>query len=353
MHISRRTFLVGAAATPFSAWLSKFGSRRPAQFVRYNIMSTEGQKMCGIYKRAVDKMMTSPENSPLSWVFQWYTHAVRSDRSKSDELDRIFASGGNRDLADAMWSTCQSHRGGQDQRLFLPWHRMYVMYFEDLVREVSGNADFALPYWHYSSVVLKSGPIIPEPFLDPGDATNALWRPDRNPGPNGGKPIDENDPDALNMDVLKQLFYERRAPVDGFCRNLDFNLHGNVHTLTGNSKGMGQVPWAANDPIFWMHHCNIDRLWASWNAAGRTNPTEQAFLDTEFTFADKNGKELKAAVKDVLDMSTLNYTYDNLESVPAPPKPPKRADVILPTQTRVASEAGIVLGKDPVRVTLK
>jgi tyrosinase len=27
---------------------------------------------------------------------------------------------------------------------------------------------------------------------------------------------------------------------------------------------MSSIPTAPTDPIFWMHHANIDRLWSQW-----------------------------------------------------------------------------------------
>ena len=73
---------------------------------------------------------------------------------------------------------------------------------------------------------------------------------------------------------------------------LDNGLHGNVHVLTGNGTNMGSVPFAANDPVFWAHHCNIDRLWASWNKdPNRVNPNTPSFLNQTFTFSDENGVE--------------------------------------------------------------
>ena len=61
-----------------------------------------------------------------------------------------------------------------------------------------------------------------------------------------------------------------------------------------------------------MHHCNIDRLWASWNAAGRSNPP----LNQTFVFADGSGSRVVANLSDVLNLANLNYTYDQLEPVP-------------------------------------
>ncbi|KAL2690149.1 hypothetical protein Neosp_004217 [[Neocosmospora] mangrovei] len=50
-------------------------------------------------------------------------------------------------------------------------------------------------------------------------------------------------------------------------------IHNNVHNVTGGSDlkeyGLGHmsdVPVAAFDPIFWLHHCNIDRLLSMWQA---------------------------------------------------------------------------------------
>lgn len=39
-------------------------------------------------------------------------------------------------------------------------------------------------------------------------------------------------------------------------------LHDRVHMWTGGD--MGQIVYAAFDPIFWAHHCMIDPLWRIW-----------------------------------------------------------------------------------------
>ena len=99
--------------------------------------------------------------------------------------------------------------------------------------------------------------------------------------------------------ALSEAQYLPSGASAGFNQTLDFGLHGNIHVFTGNSVGMGQVPWAANDPIFWMHHCNIDRIWASWNnVAGHANPTSASWLNKTFVFAGPDGKGVKAVVKD-------------------------------------------------------
>ena len=102
-----------------------------------------------------------------------------------------------------------------------------------------------------------------------------LFRPNRNATSNAGQPIFTAGGSASDLSAspaMAETIICRVGAISGFNQTLDFGLHGNVHVFTGNSQGMGQVPWAANDPIFWMHHCNIDRIWVSWNNAGHANP---------------------------------------------------------------------------------
>jgi tyrosinase len=129
-----------------------------------------------------------------------------------------------------------------------------------------------------------------------------------------------------------------------------------VHVFTGNSQGMGQVPWAANDPIFWMHHCNIDRIWASWNNAGHANPTTAAWLNKTFVFAGPDGKGEKWVVKDYTNTKKCNYKYDRLIGAThliasvsnslAPAAAAARVSVAK------SSSGPVALGATPVRVNL-
>jgi tyrosinase len=153
----------------------------------------------------------------------------------------------------------------------------------------------------------------------------------------------------LNLNSLAQCSYSRVGAVQGFNLNLDSNLHGTVHVLVGNSLGMGNVPWAANDPIFWLHHCNIDRLWASWNDAGRKNPNTAAWLNKQFVFADENGVRVSSRVRDFRNIMPLHYRYEELAPVPACP-PGTTATGAPRVRARVAS--AVQLSSTPVRANL-
>jgi tyrosinase len=377
LNFTRRSFIAGTAAIPFSVWLER-NAMAQAPFVRYDARSTQGQAMLKAYAQAVAKMKAIREDDPRGWLFQWYTHWVKQPtvlpaaqalQAKSDEIARVFPSGGaNRDLAQDMWDTCQAHRPQlpdipmKDEPLFLPWHRMFVYFFERIIRSVSGVADFTLPYWNYSTMDATRG-VIPPEFRMQGDATfGSLYIKERNlksdqgADVNAGDPIQDDSPiggpgDPLNLDALTLPTYYETDPPGGFCDQLDGKLHGNVHSLVGNLQNMGIVPTSARDPIFWMHHCNIDRLWASWNAGGGANPT----FSQQFVFADENGQRVQLDASGFTDIAALGYSYDRLEPVPAASRP--RADLVAATRgrkTHAATRAAAVsFGDGPVAVTLE
>jgi tyrosinase len=351
-HALRNTLLT-AAAVLFSLWAAPVAQ---AQHVRHDAHSAEGKKMLHIYAKAVAKMKSTPDGDPDSWTFQWYTHAVKGSTNKNAALMAIYGGSPspNKMLAQSMWDTCQPHTPPFNSEDFLPWHRMYVYYFEEIIRAVSGEPSFTLPYWNYSTSNPTTHGVIPPEFTKKNDPIyGSLYVDNRNPGVNMGQPIDKGHPaGTLSTDSLLECLYDPLGVHQGFCNRLDFGLHGTVHVLVGNGMNMGSVPWAAGDPIFWLHHCNIDRLWASWNAAGRANPPGSG----SFTFAEKK-KPVVVTIAAWMDPKTEkhNYCYDHLESVPKCLK--LRADLaaLAQKQVRVATVKAkeIKLGDGPTKVTLE
>ncbi|GHA72529.1 tyrosinase family protein [Cognatilysobacter bugurensis] len=302
------------STVPIGLWLaSKAHANTP--FIRYDIASPEGQSMLATLSTAVKQMKSLSDANPRSWRWQWYTHFVSGSTTKQAEIDRLFsATSWRRVLAEEMWNTCQSH-AGQNYNHFLPWHRMYVLYFEQIVREVTGRADFTLPYWNYTSADPAKRGVVPAQFRLRYDSTWApLYRSNRSTLANSGQPIHQNEPTDV-MDVrglMASESYSNIGSVNGFCRGVDSSIHGRIHVLTGNSTNMGKISYAALDPLFWVHHANIDRMWASWNANGGVNPTSGTWLDREFVFVDGGGQRVSGRLRDFLDASSLGYSYDRL-----------------------------------------
>jgi tyrosinase len=360
-ELSRRHLVVsglaGAGASVIPGFIKEANA---ATATRYNLASPNGQAMLKKYAEAVKLMMALPPSNPLSWTFQWYTHAVPSNTTKAAALTQIFGPNPspNKTLATDMWNTCQGHFAASGEPYFLPWHRMYVCYFEEIIRAVLKDPKFTLPYWNYT---VPAGYAVPKEFRMQNDPLwGPLYRPNRNPTSNAGQPIFTAGGSASDLSpapAMAETKYLPSGAVSGFNQTLDFGLHGNVHVFTGNGLGMGQIPWAANDPIFWMHHCNIDRIWVSWNNAGHVNPNTSAWLGKVFVFAGPDGKGVKAVVKDYTNTKKCDYQYDQLigttklvASITESVAPLAAAAPVTVAKT----ESGpVTLGATPVRLNLR
>ena len=77
------------------------------------------------------------------------------------------------------------------------------------------------------------------------------------------------------------------------------------------------------DPIFWLHHCNIDRLWEAWlrRATTNKNPTDPTWLTASFAFHDSTGAVVNMIPSQVLNtrLPPLSYEYDDTSDPLAAP----------------------------------
>ena len=371
--ISRRSFIIGAGAglgaIPFFDWLNNQADAQAAR-VRYNIQTPIGDQMAARYATAVRTLMSLPEQDPRSWIFVWYSHWVKGGVTKEAEIARIYPDPADPRAALALetWNTCQPHAPKSNKLMFLPWHRMFVYFYERLLRNVLGDPDFTLPYWNYSPDSV--GPYqtsIPPQFrarLDP--VLSSLYRSSRKSAVNSGRAIDYGQEAYQRLHLAPSMSQTTYGPVGavlGFNNQLNSHVHGNVHTLVGNSQGLASIAWSGNDPLFWMHHCNIDRIWASWNNAGFANPSTSSWRNKTFVFVDEFGQRVVARVRDFTNPALLGYSYDSLESVPPPPPPPAEALVAQTSSssapstskdapTAVALARRVVLGPRSTRVPL-
>ncbi|HWF04378.1 MAG TPA: tyrosinase family protein, partial [Candidatus Angelobacter sp.] len=182
---------------------------------------------------------------------------------------------------------------------FWSWHRMYLFWFERIIRKMSGDASWALPFWDYQ---LASQRTLPPPFRVSG---SELYTVNRGPGWNAGTasfPAAHVNPSA-GMGMLD--YFSAQSSIES-------NPHDNVHVDIGG--WMGSVPTAAQDPVFYTHHSNIDRLWNIWLAqgGGRHDPlTDSAWKGNTYTFFNESGGQVHMTACDILRCAEqLNYTYE-------------------------------------------
>ena len=248
--------------------------------------------MLAKYARAVEIMRTLPDYDQHSWNWWWYTHWVKGfpaalwDLSEKKKAE-VIATLPKEYQADAaaVWNGCQAHPYNPSnpeqyqQWFFLPWHRLMLAQFEGVIREVLHDEDFTLPYWN----PITGNPddlIVPAVFRQPGsplyNGTRWFWV-------NGGERIDTLYRDWINLDALNEKFYINSPTGNlGFNPRLDQNPHFFTHFALGGD--MAEFSTVGGDPIFYLHHANIDRLWESWNRLGNTNPTDPNYLNRKFSY---------------------------------------------------------------------
>lgn len=280
---TRRRFLTssGAAASVALLGPSLFDlGCVPSTYIRRDIGGLDASSpIVQSYAKAIKAMKALPDTNPLSWTYQAAIHGTLLAGSHT------------------AWNTCE-----HGTYFFFSWHRMYLWYFERIIRKMSGDHKWALPFWNYESATERK---LPETFRVPADATNDLYTSNRGPGWNDGT-------SSLLASSVDTSFAFPLVPFNSFSSSLEGTPHAAVHVSI--SGWMGSVPTAAQDPIFWLHHCNIDRLWNLWLAqgGGRTDPLDDAtWKNTKFTFFDEHGHEVQLTGCDILRAEEqLRYTYE-------------------------------------------
>ena len=218
------------------------------------------------------------------------------------------------------------HDSAHDNPAFLPWHRQFLLEFEQALQTVDPSV--TIPYWDWTDH--EAFDII---FSDEFMGTNGGT--DRQGGPlcyghftkeNGWTLLPHLHRDKFvpqspsfgesilrflgprellptHADIVQyaktrpmfgpQEFIKRKLPASSTDREyIEFpmglrwgieagqHLHNQLHNWFGYGAGpMANESWAnfatmpnvstsVSDPIFFLHHCNIDRLWAEWQDEG-------------------------------------------------------------------------------------
>jgi len=270
---------------------------------------------------------------------------------------------------DALFLTRRNaaHRGPA----FLPWHREFLRQFEADLQRVLGNPDFGLPYWDWEhdgnlpaseqinaavwdflggdgdiaiQNIVTSGPfgfdvndaaLLTDPTVfddpkiwitvDPLGHRNGFLR--RSLGRTldlAGNVVAPTLPDSshVNDAVMNAAQYddgnwdERSSATNSFRCVLEgftgpSGLHNRIHQWVGGSMGPGTSP---NDPVFFLHHCNVDRIWSLWESehAGQeykpqsNGPIGHNWTDLMYPW---NGKQtnLSITVENAARMDDFDY----------------------------------------------
>lgn len=251
--------------------------------VRKNVYTLTTAELNAL-KVGIYKMKALPYTDPTSWAYQAAIHGT----TMTDNLPS--------------WNSC--HRAGETD-FFFSWHRMYLYFFERILRAKSGREYLTLPYWD-----TQANPSIPPSYRD-NSPVNSLYDATRSSTMNNGGSLPSTIATAYDNSFTIIPYYS-------FQSDLNAGPHGSVHsTISGN---MAFVTTAAQDPVFWLHHSNVDRLWERWLGMcnGRSNPTDEIWLNKSFTFFDENGTAVTLSGRQIVEAANqLRYRYQDLPMAPA------------------------------------
>lgn len=287
------------------------------------------------YAKAVAEMQKRPLAERTSWRFFAGIHDFDAkmwrDFGYLDDSDPPPDKG---DLAE-FWEQCR-----HGEWYFLPWHRGYLGAFEQAVRAavvaLGGPEDWALPYWNYNNPRIAHPRRIPLCFRQP-------TLPDGSANPLHLEARYGLDADGEMMNVIDERIGDRKALGEdrfegegqggsaGFGGTpaspgqVEMSPHNHVHTRIGGvERGglMSSTQTAGLDPVFWLHHANIDRLWEVWlnRNPAHVNPDQEEWLggppaaEPRFAMPDVNGEARRFAPDEMLDTRAphLDYAYDDI-----------------------------------------
>ena len=299
------------------------------------------------YAKGVRALQARPFTDKTSWLFFAAMHGFQSTVWQTFGAITATTPLPPAAVRSRFWDQCQ-----HQSWYFLPWHRGYLFAFEQIMRAaivgLGGPADWALPYWNYSNPAIANARQLPPVFaastLPDGTANPLLVS--RRYG-RGTVPIVLSNANVALTAMADPQFTGGASdippgfggPVTTFHHGpesvttnggLESQPHNVIHGAIGGSRpgadpnqwqsaGLMSMPITAGlDPIFWLHHCNIDRLWTQWLLMrGHGNTLDPRWArgpaDRGFVMPLANGTEWAFNSIDVIrtTKAPLSYRYDD------------------------------------------
>jgi polyphenol oxidase len=361
-----------APPTPGTAKHIAFNTSAPV-FPRKSVWDLSATEVTRLQKayQAMRDLSTSNPKDPRGWMQQANVHCFNCSGGYDPS---------NVEIHGGWW--------------FLPWHRCYLHVHERILGKLIGDPTFRLAYWDWDTYPAHA--VVPPPFLAQGSlldsyrgATASSVIPTRITGPAAMRIV-------LGTQGTSAFMGGKSNPSKNIFPSgaLESSPHGPVHIWTGETSpgqtpeppgclypdtpggtpkdqsqfgclDMGVLATAAQDPIFFSHHSNIDRLWDVWvqTPGSQGNWTSSTWLNHRFNFYDENGDWIYISVADVLaqkEQNNLRYTYQppqataspapSATALPSPSQAPLRPQSVRakPIQPlMVASDKAVAVGTKP------
>lgn len=420
ISVSRRSLIVGGAAIAAASTLPKIPARAqaPAKWRRYNVASANGQAMLASYRVAIDAMLKLPPTDPRNWYRLAFTHFLdcphgnwwlfpwhRAFTGYAEQIVRKYS--GNEQFAFPYWdwTANPSVPGIMYQPGFDPGKPPFIT-SESAFQKAFQPALAASGYWTKGSQQLQQlqlrcigsnnvlwdqigNPDNPDwPAFFPAEGDGQDYPNARNPDPM----LDCVAADAVSSCKIHQAMAAQdymtfsspeavqHSNVVGFAV-LEGFPHNKVHNNTGgivygkkdgvcdttdytNTGGFMQAFLSPVDPLFYLHHSNIDRLWDAWTQQQQraglpylppAGPVYDRWAQEQFLFySDADGKPVtRTSAGDYASIGAFAYDYEP-GSVGKPCSPPPRRAALAaarPPVRRFAGEAPPPLAKGGMLTT--
>ncbi|MER9507196.1 tyrosinase family protein [Mesorhizobium sp. LSJC264A00] len=327
-------------------------------FKRQNVFDPGGDWAAPVlwYARGVKAMKARKLEDPTSWYFFGAMHGIWRELWDFYNITTSADAGPKPSDVATYVDQCQ-----HQSWYFLPWHRGYLIALENMIRHEiklqNGPHDtWALPYWNYFGTNQN---VLPPAFRTAdwpdGTGDNPLFVEQRWGPLSSSTPFDVSS--QTNLDPVGhpdfvgpggggsagfgglETGFNHGGGTNG---ELEMDPHNIIHGLVGGGHptlsfpdgrplpGLMSNPRTAGlDPIFYLHHCNIDRLWESWNnfPVGKPatkptdwqNPTAPKWLngpasvgEREFAMPNPDESKWVYTPQKMQDITELGYEYNDL-----------------------------------------
>ncbi|MCJ8271084.1 MAG: tyrosinase family protein, partial [Psychrosphaera sp.] len=173
---------------------------------------------------------------------------------------------------------------------FLPWHRQFIADFERDLQHAANNPNLVLPYWHWADDTCSTAPATASVWADDfmggngninnhsivetGPFRQGQWTIISSAGVQAGPlkralaahPMGQTLPTQQDIDEALDT-----TPYDSSPWNVSSNLgfRNRLEGVYGAGLNNRVLVWvggsmlamtSANDPLFFLHHCFIDKL---------------------------------------------------------------------------------------------
>jgi tyrosinase len=234
-----------------------------------------------------------PHFKDLGWLFPAVCHrkdqAVLTDTEKSRYICAFNMINNDGTLGQLVDIHGQMHMQHSNSRL-LPWHRIFLYLYEEALHNY--HPDVCIPYWDWTEPGEQHFPdwlvaLLPTVHT-PTQTINVI----RSPGSSAQLgSIASGTPTAM----AKTDYGQFSGPING--------IHGGVHMWVGGTMSDASISPA--DPVFWLHHANLDRLWWMWYNSPQGNHQNPPLIGSDALMDPWSYTEA-----DTRDIASLGYTYD-------------------------------------------